>query len=172
MPARRPRKPGGTLRDAERRRLSHANQPRPPGAEPPPAGLALLWCDGGSRGNPGPAAYGFLLTDRAGEVLAEEARVIGRTTVNQAEYRGLIAGLERAHQIGITDLEVRLDSQLVVAQMQGQWRVRNPGLVELWQRAQEAARKVGNVRYRWVRREFNARADELLNRALDRAASR
>ena len=132
---------------------------------------ARLFTDGGARGNPGPAAYGFVLETEDGTVLAAEGEAIGVATNNVAEYSALIAGLGRAAELGVTELEVVSDSELMVRQMTGQYKVKNEALQELWADARRAARRVGSVTYRAVRREHNELADRLVNEALDRAAS-
>ena len=128
----------------------------------------LLYADGASRGNPGPAAYGFVLMDPSRRVVAEGGDTIGVATNNVAEYRGLVAGLEAARSHGVDDLEVRLDSLLLVRQVTGRYRVKAPGLKPLHQRA--AALLAGFTRHRvtHVPREQNSRADALANAALDR----
>lgn len=127
--------------------------------------------DGGSRGNPGPAAIGFRIEDEAGDVLAEDGRAIGVATNNVAEYRALIAGLHRAAELGGGDVEVRADSELLVRQMVGVYRVKNPALRELWAEAQAAVAALGSVRFFEVRRGENAAADLQVNLALDRIGS-
>jgi ribonuclease H / adenosylcobalamin/alpha-ribazole phosphatase len=129
---------------------------------------ARLSTDGGARGNPGPAAYGYVLETEDGTVLAAHGERIGIATNNVAEYSALIAGLEKALELGVDEVEVVSDSQLLVKQMQGEYRVKNEALQELWSRASALARRVGSVSYRWVRREHNELADRLLNEALDR----
>jgi ribonuclease HI len=128
---------------------------------------ARLSTDGGSRGNPGPAAYGYVLESDDGHVLDARGEAIGVATNNVAEYRGLIAGLEKALELGVTDLEVVSDSELVVKQMQGDYKVKNEALRELHDRAQDIARRLGKVRYTAVRRAHNELADRLVNDALD-----
>ncbi len=130
---------------------------------------ATLSTDGGSRGNPGPAAYGYVLEAEDGTVLDARGETIGKATNNVAEYRGLIAGLEKAVELGITELEVVSDSELLVKQMLGDYRVKNEALRELSLDANELARKIGRVNYRAVRREHNDLADRLVNEALDSA---
>jgi len=131
----------------------------------------LVEADGGSRGNPGPAGYGALVRDAdSGEVLAERAAGIGRVTNNVAEYRGLIAGLAAAAELGATDVEVRMDSKLVVEQMSGRWRVRHPDLASLYAEASALAGRLPAVRFTWVPREANKHADRLANEAMDAAA--
>ena len=132
----------------------------------------MVEADGGSRGNPGPAAYGAVLRDAAtGEVIAERAEVIGTATNNVAEYRGLIAGLELylEHAEGAA-LEVRMDSKLVVEQMSGRWKIKHPDMKPLATAAGRLA-PTGTT-YTWIPRDRNVLADRLLNEALDAAAGR
>ena len=130
---------------------------------------AKLSTDGGARGNPGPAAYGYVLEAHDGTVLEARGEKIGVATNNVAEYRALIAGLEKAVELGIDELEVVSDSELLVKQMQGEYRVKNEALRELNEEANFLERKLGRVRYKAVRREHNELADKLVNEALDRA---
>ncbi len=129
----------------------------------------IVEADGGSRGNPGKAGYGALVADAAtGEVLAEVAQGIGRATNNVAEYRGLIAGLQTAARLAPgAEVEVRIDSKLVVEQMSGRWKIKHPDLEPLARAAREAASALGEVTYVWVPREQNRRADRLANDAMD-----
>ena len=131
---------------------------------------ARLSTDGGSRGNPGPAAYGFVLEAEDGHVLAAEGEAIGVATNNVAEYRALIAGLRSAAEAGVSDLEVVSDSELMVKQMRGEYRIKNAALRELAEEAGRIARQIPRVRYTAVRREHNELADRLVNDALDAAA--
>jgi ribonuclease HI len=126
-----------------------------------------LFTDGGARGNPGPAAYGFVLEAEDGTVLAAHGEAIGVATNNVAEYSALIAGLERAAELGLADVEVVSDSELMVKQMRGEYKVKNEALRELSLRAARLAGALGNVRYTAVRREHNELADRLVNEALD-----
>jgi ribonuclease HI len=128
---------------------------------------AKLSTDGGARGNPGPAAYGYVLEAEDGTVLDARGERIGVATNNVAEYRALIAGLEKAVEVGVDELEVVSDSELLVKQMQGEYRVKNETLRELNEDANALERKVGRVRYTAVRREHNELADRLVNEALD-----
>ncbi|MFS0884899.1 bifunctional RNase H/acid phosphatase [Aeromicrobium sp. 179-A 4D2 NHS] len=123
--------------------------------------------DGGSRGNPGPAAYGSALL-RDGVLVADRGETIGIATNNVAEYRGLICALElaREHAPG-EPLEVRMDSKLVIEQMAGRWRIKHPDMKPLAMRAQAIVRDLGPVTWTWVPRAQNARADALANKALD-----
>ena len=133
-----------------------------------PEGTAwLLYADGAARGNPGPAAYGFVLDDPDGVPRVAAGAALGTATNNVAEYKALIAGLECALDHGASALEVRMDSELVVRQMTGIYKVRNEGLKPLFERARALARKFSSFRIAHVRREFNARADAEANRALD-----
>jgi ribonuclease HI len=127
----------------------------------------LLFADGAARGNPGPAAYGFVLDDPDGVPRVAAGAALGVATNNVAEYRALIAGLESALDHGAIALEVRMDSELVVRQMMGVYKVRNEGLKPLFARAQALAGKFGTFRIAHVRRELNTRADAEANRALD-----
>ena len=128
-----------------------------------------MWVDGGARGNPGPAAVGYRIEDEAGEVLDEAGRTIGVATNNEAEYRALITALERAAALGATEVEVRSDSELLMRQMTGRYRVKSPHLKALWDEAQRAADGFERVRYIEVRRAENTDADRQVNLALDRA---
>ena len=132
----------------------------------------LVEADGGSRGNPGPAGYGALVRDPAtGEVLEETCDSLGTATNNVAEYSGLVAGLQAAARLGPgADVEVRMDSRLVVEQMSGRWQIKDPTLRSLAHTAQDEARKLGRVSYVWVPRARNAHADRLANQAMDAAA--
>ncbi len=132
---------------------------------------AKLFTDGGSRGNPGPAAYAFVLEAEDGTVLDARGETIGVATNNVAEYSALVAGLERAVEAGIAELEVISDSELLVKQMRGEYRVKNRALQDLFMDASRAARQLDRVTYTAVRREHNELADSLVNEALDRAAS-
>jgi ribonuclease HI len=128
---------------------------------------ARLFTDGGARGNPGPAAYGFVIETEDGTVLAAEGEAIGVATNNVAEYSALIAGLERASELAVDELEVVSDSELLVKQMTGEYRVKNEALQELNEQATRLARRLGRVSYKAVRREHNELADRLVNEALD-----
>jgi ribonuclease H / adenosylcobalamin/alpha-ribazole phosphatase len=128
---------------------------------------AKLSTDGGARGNPGPAAFGYVLEAEDGHVLAAHGEAIGRATNNVAEYRGLLAGLAKAAELGVTELDVISDSELLVKQMQGEYRVKNETLRTLWEEASELERRFDRVRYSAVRREHNELADRLVNEALD-----
>lgn len=127
-----------------------------------------LRCDGGARGNPGPAASGYVVEDPQGRVVEERGIFIGNATNNVAEYKALIAGLEAAARLGAAPLVVCMDSELVVRQMTGEYRVKHAGLKPLHAEAKRAAARLGAVQFVAVRREDNARADQLVNETLDR----
>jgi len=128
---------------------------------------ARLSTDGGARGNPGPAAFGFVLESADGTVLAARGERIGVATNNVAEYRALIAGLEKAVELALDEVEVVSDSELLVKQMRGEYRVKNETLQQLSIEATRLARRIGKVSYTAVRREHNELADRLVNEALD-----
>ena len=128
---------------------------------------AKLFTDGGARGNPGPAAYGYVLESEDGHVLAAHGEAIGRATNNVAEYSGLVAGLAKAADVGVRELEVVSDSELLVKQMRGEYKVKNEALRELWEEASDLEKKFGRVSYTAVRRAHNELADRLVNEALD-----
>jgi ribonuclease HI len=128
---------------------------------------ARLSTDGGARGNPGPAAFGYVLESEDGHVLDARGEAIGVATNNVAEYRALVAGLERAVELGVAELEVVSDSELLVKQMRGEYKVKNATLRELWLQARALAAQLPSVRYTAVRREHNELADALVNDALD-----
>ena len=128
---------------------------------------ARLSTDGGSRGNPGPAAYGYVLESEDGHVLDARGEAIGTATNNVAEYRGLLAGLESALERGVSELEVVSDSELLVRQMLGEYKVKNETLRALQSEAAELAARLDRVTYTAVRRAHNELADSLVNEALD-----
>jgi ribonuclease H / adenosylcobalamin/alpha-ribazole phosphatase len=128
---------------------------------------ARLSTDGGARGNPGPAAYGYVLEADDGTVLGAHGERIGVATNNVAEYRALIAGLEKALELGLEEVDVISDSELLVKQMRGEYRVKNEALQQLSTEAGRLARRIGKVSYTAVRREHNELADRLVNEALD-----
>ncbi len=131
----------------------------------------IIEADGGSRGNPGPAGFGAVVRDQAtGELLREICDSIGIATNNVAEYSGLIAGLRAAAEIAPgADVEARMDSKLVIEQMSGRWQIKHQNLRSLARTAQQAAARLGQVRYVWVPRARNAHADRLANQAMDNA---
>ncbi|OAA28627.1 putative phosphoglycerate mutase [Frankia sp. EI5c] len=133
----------------------------------------VVEADGGSRGNPGPAGYGALVRDAGtGEVLAERAASIGSATNNVAEYEGLLAGLRAAADVDPgADVEVRMDSKLVVEQMSGRWKIKHPSMRPLASEASGLAARFPSVRFVWVPRDRNGEADRLANEAMDAAAA-
>ena len=133
----------------------------------------VVEADGASRGNPGPAAYGAAVLDPiTGEVLAERGEAIGTATNNVAEYRGLIAGLTAAAELGAHSVAVRMDSKLVVEQMSGRWQVKHEGMRELAREAIALRQRFDEVTFQWVPRAQNKHADRLANEALDRASGK
>jgi ribonuclease HI len=132
---------------------------------------ARLYTDGGSRGNPGPAAYAYVLEAEDGTVLDARGEAIGVATNNVAEYSALVAGLERAADAGVSELEVVSDSELVVKQMRGEYKVKNKALQDLFLDASRLARRIQRVTYTAVRREHNELADRLVNETLDAASA-
>ena len=132
----------------------------------------IIHADGGSRGTPGPAGYGVVLHDCQGRVLAERGVFIGRATNNEAEYQGLIAGLKMARELGAASVSVRADSQLIVRQVNGEYRVRCAHLRPLYEEAHSLLESFATWRIEHIRREQNCRADELANQAMDEAAAK
>jgi broad specificity phosphatase PhoE/ribonuclease HI len=128
----------------------------------------IVEADGGARGNPGPAGYGAVVLDPdTGAVLAQRLGALGTTTNNVAEYQGLIAGLTAAAELGADEVDVRMDSKLVVEQMAGRWQIKHPGLRPLAAEAAQLVRRFRVVRFSWIPRERNKRADALANAAMD-----
>lgn len=136
------------------------------------AGLrVVVQADGGSRGNPGPAGYGAVVLDAGtGATLAERKAAIGVDTNNVAEYQGLIAGLTAAGELGASEVQVQLDSKLVIEQMSGRWQVKHPSMRPLARQAAELAAGFDRVSYEWIPRARNSHADRLANEAMDAAA--
>jgi ribonuclease HI len=143
------------------------SQPSLFGTSSAPSAIAHI--DGGSRGNPGPAGYGVRI-ERDDGTVEEMKQSLGVATNNVAEYRGLLAALTWAVRAGIGRLHIRSDSELLVKQMRGDYRVKNPGLQPLWEDARRLVRQIGDVRFEHVRRELNKEADRLANEAMDEAA--
>ena len=144
------------------------NQPSLFGA--PQGRSARAYVDGGSRGNPGPAGYGVHI-EREDGTIAELKESLGLATNNVAEYSGLIAALRWAAAHGISKLHIRADSELLVKQMRGEYRVKSPGLQPFYEQARALTRQIGDVTFEHVRREFNRDADRLANEAMDEAAA-
>lgn len=135
-----------------------------------PGGSAIANIDGGSRGNPGPAGYGVRIQQSDGTIV-DLKEALPHTTNNVAEYEGLLAALRWAAEHGIASLDIRSDSELLVKQMRGEYRVKNAGLLPLYEEARSLMRRIGRVKFEHVRREFNKEADRLANEAMDQAAS-
>jgi len=133
------------------------------------SGRINVWIDGGARGNPGPAGYGVHVEDASGTVLAELHGALGVATNNVAEYNGLLAALNWAVDHGHRDVHVRADSELLVKQMRGEYKIKNEGLKPLAARARLLTMQLERVVYEHVRREFNTDADRLSNLAMDEA---
>lgn len=132
------------------------------------AGWYTAWCDGGSRGNPGPAGYGAVVQDARGGTVARLNKFLGVHTNNYAEYQGLLAALEWALGNGVRRLRVISDSELMVKQMKGQYKVASPGLRPLWEEAKRRARQLEGFEMRHTLRGGNKEADQLANEAMDR----
>jgi len=128
-----------------------------------------IWVDGASRGNPGQAAIGVVIKDEQGKIIARISRCIGTTTNNQAEYRAIIAALEKAIELGITRVEIKSDSELVVRQLNGRYRVRKAELKPLFQKASQLCGSLEGFAITHIPREQNREADRLANAALDSA---
>jgi len=129
--------------------------------------LYRAWTDGASRGNPGPSAIGVSIEDAAGAEVASASETIGVATNNVAEYKALLRALELLAGLGAKRVEISLDSELIVRQLQGRYRVRNPRMKELYERAQILLSRFTSVHFQHVPRERNTRADRLANEALD-----
>ena len=140
--------------------------------EPGTRNLVVAYIDGGARGNPGPAGYGVRIEQADGALVEEFSEAIGHATNNVAEYRGLLAALEWAKAHGHHALHVRSDSLLLVQQMLGNYKVKNPGLLPLHAKARLLAHEVGEVTFEHVGRSLNAHADRLANTAMDAASSK
>jgi ribonuclease HI len=131
-----------------------------------------VFADGGSRGNPGPAASGAVVIDERGSVVREIGTFLGVTTNNVAEWTGLITGLEAALELGATEIVIRLDSELVVKQLKGVYRVKHPNMIPLHAKAKALLRKFTHVDIAHVPRKMNAAADAVVNATLDAQANR
>ncbi len=129
-----------------------------------------LFTDGGSRGNPGPSALGAVLFDQHGNVVKEISEYLGVTTNNQAEYRAVVAGLKAAKELGATRVDCKMDSLLVVKQMNREWKVKDVNIAPLVVELHNLGVAIGTVTYTHVRREYNKHADALVNKALDAQA--
>jgi ribonuclease HI len=159
---RRPRRKGGATKDAERRELAKANAKPARPVRAAMAGFAVLHVDGGARGAPGPAAIGYLLDDEAGVRLAEHAETIGATTAAEAEYRALLAGLTRAHELGLDRVTARSDSRLLIAHVNGERHIRSPRLLELEVEIADLRMRIGTVLFEWIPAAANGEAHRLV----------
>jgi ribonuclease HI len=130
-------------------------------------GGAILWSDGAARGNPGPAGIGAVLKTRDGEPIARVSQYLGTATNNVAEYRALLRGLDEAIRCGVTEIEVRADSELLIKQLKGEYRVKDEKLKPLYQEAKQRLAQFQRYRLTHVRREYNTEADELANHGID-----
>ncbi len=130
---------------------------------------AIVHVDGGARGNPGPAAAACVISTPDGETVAEHAELLGRATNNVAEYRALLLGLEQARELGVSEVEVVNDSQLIARQINGEYKVKHEAMRPLYEQALTDLRGFARWTVRSVPRAQNARADALVNAALDRA---
>ena len=168
---RRARRPGRANSDAERRALAKASGRRPGRPAPAPRrGFAVLSTDGGSRGNPGPAAIGYVIWAADDTLLAAHGEAIGVAGANVAEYRALLAGLAHARRLRLDRVEARCDARLIVAQVTGAREPANPRLRELCGRVREAAAAIGTVVFTWVPADANGRAHALVAEALTSGA--
>jgi ribonuclease HI len=128
----------------------------------------IIYTDGGARGNPGPAAIGAVLRDEKGKIVEEVSEYIGETTNNQAEYRAVVAALEKAKELGAAELDFFLDSELVVKQLNREYKVRDKDLAVLFMKIYNVLMGFKKVTFKHVRRELNVEADKLVNEALDK----
>ena len=131
--------------------------------------MIVAYIDGGARGNPGPAGYGVRIQSADGTVLDELHGALGIATNNVAEYNGLLAALQWAVKNNVNRLHIRADSELLVKQMRGEYKVKNPGLQALYVRARLLVAQLDDVKFEHVRREFNTEADRLSNLGMDEA---
>ena len=127
--------------------------------------------DGGARGNPGPAGIGVVVQDESGKIIGSHKNYIGETTNNVAEYKALILGLTEAAKLGANELTVNMDSELVVKQMQGRYKIKEPGLQALAQEVFKLTKNFKSVSFCHVYREKNKAADKLVNEAIDQATA-
>lgn len=130
--------------------------------------VLTLFTDGGSRGNPGPAASGFILLDQDGSTVHEEGKYLGITTNNVAEYTALVLGLEKALHLKAKIIEIKMDSELIVKQMKGEYRIKQPHLLEIADKVRKLLDKFEKFSFTHVRREYNKQADRMVNIALDK----
>jgi ribonuclease HI len=129
---------------------------------------AVLWTDGAARGNPGPAGIGAILKSESGEVLYTGSEYLGHTTNNVAEYKAVLLGLQGALAQGVSRIEVRADSELLIKQLKGEYRVKSPGLRPLFDEARRLISRFHSVKLTHIRRELNGEADRLANQGIDK----
>jgi ribonuclease HI len=145
---------------------------RPESSTPTPPEVlereAVLWTDGAARGNPGPAGIGAILKSETGEVLYTGSEYLGHTTNNVAEYKAVLLGLAGALAQGISRIEVRADSELLIKQLKGEYRVKSPGLKPLFEEARRLIARFASVKLTHIRRELNGEADRLANQGIDK----
>ena len=127
----------------------------------------IVYSDGGSRGNPGPSATGFVIMNSKEEVITEGGEYLGITTNNQAEYRAVYAALQKALELGIVNADFRLDSNLVVSQLNGVYKIKNRDLWPIYEKIKELEKQFSHITFTHVRREFNRLADGIVNKVLD-----
>ena len=132
----------------------------------------ITYTDGGSRGNPGPAAFGYVVKAPDGETLYAHGEYIGETTNNQAEYKAILAAIRKAREFGAETLEMRMDSELAMKQLTGQYKVKDPGIATLYVLIHNEKIAFKKVTFTHVRREYNKEADAKVNEALDRHLKR
>jgi ribonuclease HI len=147
--------------------MARSESPTPPASH---EREAVLWTDGAARGNPGPAGIGAVLKSPSGEVLYTGSEYLGHTTNNVAEYKAVLLGLAGALEKGIRHVEVRADSELLIKQLRGEYRVKNAGLKPLYEEARKLIARFGSVKLTHIRRELNAEADRLANQGIDQVA--
>jgi ribonuclease HI len=145
--------------------MARSESPPPVTAHP---GEAILWTDGAARGNPGPAGIGAIIKSSTGEVLFTGSEYLGHTTNNVAEYKAVLLGLEGALGLGLTRIEVRADSELLIKQLKGEYRVKSAGLKPLFDEAKKLIVRFASVKLTHIRRELNGEADRLANQGIDR----
>jgi ribonuclease HI len=164
---RRPRRKGRATKDAERRALAKANAKPARLVKQVMPGFAVLHVDGGARGAPGPAAIGYLLDDEAGVRLSEHAEAIGTSSAAEAEYRALLAGLTRAHELGLDRVAARSDSRLLIAHVNGERHIRNPRLLALEADITDRRMRIGTVLFEWIPAAANGEAHRLVAQVLE-----
>lgn len=131
----------------------------------------VSYTDGGARGNPGPAGIGVVLQNKDGETVGEWSEFLGIATNNQAEYKALLLALKQAAALGVAELECRLDSELVVKQLKGEYKVKHPDLKPLFEQAKSLISQIKNVSFKHIPRELNKQADRLANQAMDQGGN-